>query len=511
MAERTGKRIAILALHIESNRFAPPVGRADFEEKVLLYGDEIMADAAREHPRMVGTMTGFIHAMNQAGPWTPVPIVNADVGAAGPIDHEFFLELQAEMRERLEAAMPLDGVYFGEHGAAVSTEIPDPDGVLFKMARDVVGPDVPIISTLDLHTNISEEMVDATDALIIYRTNPHVDQYERGVEAAGSMHELLGNVTATTAFIRLPLVAPQVTQLTASGPYGEIIDYGQTLIDDTVMNISIAGGFTYGDTPQNGMAFLVTTRDDMATARRICRDLAERVWNYRERFTPNLTSLEDCIAGAVARGEDHTTPSTIIADVADNPGGGGRGNTAWLLQGLYEAGAKDVILGVFNDAALAAEAHEKEVGETFEASFNRDEPDQYSNPFAAEATILALSDGKIIGRDPGSRKNMSINLGPTTALQVGAITVIVISIRQQCIDPGYFENFGVSVADARTVVVKSRGHFRAGFLPYFPPERVIECDAPGLTSPNFENFEWNGFKRPIYPLDQDADWTPPNW
>ncbi|NKB57121.1 MAG: MlrC family protein 3 [Alphaproteobacteria bacterium] len=511
MAEGNGKRIAILALHIESNRFAPPVGRADFEEKVLLYGDEILEDAASEHPRMVGTMTGFIHAMNDAGPWTPVPIVNADVGAAGPIDHDFYLELKQEMRERLEAAMPLDGVYFGEHGAAVSTAISDPDGDLFQMARDVVGPNVPIISTLDLHTNISEEMVSATDALIIYRTNPHVDQYERGMEASGVMHELLGNVTPTTAFIRLPLVAPQVTQLTASGPYGEIIDYGQTLIDDTVMNISIAGGFTYGDTPENGMAFLVTTRDDMTRAQSICRDLAERVWNYRERFTPNLTSLEDCIAGAVARGEDPSEPSIIIADVADNPGGGGRGNTAWLLEGLYEAKAKGVILAVFNDAALAAEAHEHGVGATFDARFNRDEADQYSNQFTAEATVLALSDGNIVGRDPGSRKNMSIDLGPTAALQVGTVTVIVISIRQQCIDPGYFENFGVSVTDARTVVVKSRGHFRAGFLPYFPPERVIECDAPGLTSPNLDNFDWTGFQRPIYPLDQDAEWTPPDW
>jgi len=507
----TGKRIALLALHLESNRFAPSVDRADFEEKVLLYGDDILADAAMKHPRMVGTMTGFIHTMNETGPWTPVPIVNADAGAAGPIDHEFYLELKAEMRERLEAAMPLDAVYFGEHGAAVSTEIPDPDGDLFQMARAIVGPEVPIISTLDLHANISQEMIDATDALIIYRTNPHVDQYERGVEAAGAMQELLGNVRATTAFIRLPIVAPQVTQLTASGPYGEIIDYGQTLIDETVMNISIAGGFTYGDTPHNGMAFLVTTRDDMAKARTLCRDLAARVWAYRERFTPQLTSLEDCIAGAVERGEDTSLPSVIIADVADNPGGGGRGNTAWLLEGLHESDAKGVILGVFNDAALATDAHENGVGATFEAQFNRDEADQYSKPFSAEATVLSLSDGKIVGRDPGSRKGMAINLGPTAALQVGTVSVIVISIRQQCIDPGYFEEFGVSVRDAHTVVVKSRGHFRAGFLPYFPPERVVECDAPGLTSPNLDNFDWTGFQRPIYPLDQEATWTPPDW
>jgi len=511
MNQQSGKRIAILALHLESNRFAPPVGRADFEEKILLHGDAIMADAASDHPRQGGTITGFIDAMNDSGAWTPVPIVVADGGAAGPITQEFYRELEDDMRRGLQAAMPLDGVYFGQHGAAVSTEGPDPDGAMFALAREIVGPTIPIISTLDLHANVSAEMVEATDLLIAYRTNPHVDQYERGAEAAGAMRELLDGLRPTTAFLRLPLVAPQVCQLTASGPYGEIIDHGQTLIDDTVMNVSILGGFTYGDTPHNGMAFLVATRNDIVRARSVCRDLAERVWAQHERFTPNLTSLDACIAGAVERGEDTTLPAAIIADVADNPGGGGRGNTVWLLEQLHRTGAKGVILGVFSDAALAAEAHEKGVGAAFEAHFNRAEDDQYSKPFAANATIRHLSDGKIIGRDPGSRAGTAIDLGPTAVLRVGNVTVVVISIRQQCIDPGYFENFGVSVADARTVVVKSRGHFRAGFLPYFPPERVIECDAPGLTSPNLANFEWTGFIRPIYPLDPDTTWSPPDW
>ncbi|MDP6389127.1 MAG: M81 family metallopeptidase [Alphaproteobacteria bacterium] len=506
-----GPKIAILGLHLESNRFARPVARADFVEKVLFAGEAILEDARSEHPRQVGTGTGFIRAMDAAGDWQPAPLVIADAGAAGPIDHGFYLELKEEMRLGLEAATPLDGIYFAEHGAAVSTEISDPDGDLYRMARDIVGPGVPIVSTLDLHANVSDEMVELADVLVSYRTNPHVDQYERGVEAAGVMRELLSGVKPTVAFIRLPLVAPQVTQLTATGPYGEIIDEGQTRIDKVVMNVSILGGFTYGDTPENGMAFVVTTRDDMARARAVCRDLAARTWRQHERFKAHLTPLVECILMAVARGENPDQEPIIIADVADNPGGGGRGNTTWLLQGLVEAGAKGAILGVFNDAALAAEAHGLGEGATFEARFNRDEDDQYSNEFTAEATVLKLSDGQILGRDPGSRAGMSIDLGPTAALRVGTVEVVVISKRQQCIDPGYFEAFGIDVASARTVVVKSRGHFRAGFSVHFRPDQVIECDAPGLTSPNLANFEWTGFKRPIYPLDEDVEWSPPDW
>ena len=507
----SGPKIAILGLHLESNRFAPPVARSDFADKMLAYGGELLTDSRSEHPRACGTLSGFVREMDRLGPWRPAPLVYADGGAAGPIDHDFFLELKEEMRAALRAAMPVDGVYFAEHGAAVSTGHPDPDGELYEMAREIVGPGIPIVSALDLHAIVSEKMVEMTDVMVSYRTNPHVDQVERGAECARVMHELLDGTQPEVAFIRLPIVAPQVKQLTAEGLYAEAIEYGQTRTDDVVMNVSILGGFTYGDTPYNGMSFLVTTRGDKGRARSLCRELAERVWRERERFLPTLTPLADCIRMTVDRGDHPEKEPVIIADVADNPGGGGRGNTTWLLKGLYEAKAKGAILGVFYDAPLVAEAKAKGVGSRFLARFNRAETDRYSEPFEAEAEVLHLSDGVFVGRDPGSRANMTVDLGPTAVLRVGTVTVVVISIRQQCFDPGHFEEFGVSVKDARTTVVKSRGHFRAGFSVYFRPDQVVECDAPGLTSPNLANFDWQGFSRPIYPLDMDARWSPPDW
>ena len=506
-----GPKIAILGIHLESNRFAPSVSRPDFEEKCLLYGEDLLTDSRAAHPRACGTLSGFVREMDSIGDWTPAPIVYADVGAAGPIEHEFFLELKEEMRSHLLVVMPVDGVYFPEHGAAVSTDHPDPDGELYEMVRELVGPDVPIVSALDLHAIVSEKMVEMTDVMVSYRTNPHVDQMDRGAECAHVLHELLEGVKPEVAFIRLPIVAPQVKQLTADGLYAEAIKYGQTQIDDTVMNVSIVGGFTYGDTPFNGMSFLVTTRGDKARAQSLCRSLAEQVWRERERLLPELTPMEDCIALGVTQGEDRSRERVIIADVADNPGGGGRGNTTWLLKGLYEAGAKGAILGVFFDAPLAAEAHGKGIGGTFNACFNRKETDQYSEKFNADAEVLHVSDGQIIGRDPGSRAGMAIDLGPTAVLRIGTVTVVVISIREQCMDPGYFEAFGIDVEGARTTIVKSRGHFRAGFSVYFRPDQVIECDAPGLTSPNLKNFDWQGFKRPIYPLDMKTDWVSPDW
>ncbi|BBK34229.1 microcystin degradation protein MlrC [Stella humosa] len=499
-------RIAVLGLHHEGNRWAPVVHRADLR---ITSGQALIDDARAPHPRVTGGAVGFVREMDATGPWTPLPIILADAGAAGPLDHALFLELKEEMRRGLEAAMPLDGVYFAEHGASISTGSHDPDGELYAVARAIVGPKVPIVTILDLHAMVSDEMVETTDYIAGYLTNPHVDQAERGQECARAMRDLLAGMKTAHAFIRLPIMAPQVTQLTASGPYADIIRYGQTKLDDTVLNVSILGGFTYGDTPYNGMAFIVTTRGDEARAKELCAELAARTWADRHRFVPRLTALEDCVQGALARAADPSLPAAIIADVADNPGGGGRGNTVWLLKALYSAKAEGVILGHLFDAPLAAEAHRLGVGARFDAHFNRDEEDERSEPFSAQATVVGLSDGVFVGQEGGSRAGMTVDLGPSAVLRVGTLTVAVISRRQQTIDPGYFENLGVSVTEARTVVVKSRGHFRAGFLKYFQPAQVIEADVPGLTSPNLDNFEFRNVVRPLFPLDQDFDWSPP--
>ena len=506
-----GPKIAILGLHLESNRFAPTAFKSEFIEHCLLYGDELVIDARSNHPKACGTLPGFVRQMDAIGSWQPAPIVYADGGAAGPIDHEFFLELKEDMATRLKAAMPVDGVYFAQHGAALSTEHLDPDGELYEMAREIVGPLIPIVSVLDLHAIVSERMVEMTDVMVSYLTNPHVDQLERGAECAHIIHELINGVVPETAFIRLPILTPQVKQLTAEGLYAEAIQLGQTKIDNVVMNVSILGGFSYGDTPFNGMSFLVTTRNNKVKAKEVCKELAEYIWRDRAQLLPTLTTYEECIEMAVEQGTNPSRERIIIADVGDNPGGGGRGNTVWLLKGLYEAGAQGVILGVFFDLALAGEAHERGVGAKFMARFNRSEGDRNSEKFEAEVEVLNLSDGQIVGRSPGSKANMAIDLGPTAVLCLGTVVVVVISIRQQCFDPGFFEEFGIDVEAARTTVVKSRGHFRAGFSVYFRPDQVIECDAPGLTSPNLKSFDWQGLKRPIYPIDLMTDWVPPAW
>ena len=163
---------------------------------------------------------------------------------------------------------------------------------------------------------------------------------------------------------------------------------------------------------------------------------------------------------------------------------------------------------MFNDAALAAKAHELGEGAIFNASFNTQEHQEFSLPFDCEAKVVKLSDGQFVGRR-GVLRNVSADMGPSALLDLGGILIVVISIRCQCMDPRQFEMFGLDIAKARSVIVKSRGHFRAGFDEFFPDDRIIEVDVPGLTTPVLSRVPYKNAPRPIFPLDPDVSWTPP--
>ena len=509
MNSSAGARVAILGLHLESNGFAPVTRERDFRSLCFLEGEAILREARAAAPAMPAEIVGFLAAMDDGPPWSPAPILVAAAEPGGPVDHDFLLRVLGEIARRLVEAGRLDGVYITNHGGMTSTGTPDPDGMLYAKVREIVGPDVPVIATVDLHANISETMAGSVDMIVAYRTNPHVDQEERGAEAARHLRALISGTKAYTAFIRLPLTPASVTLLTAAGPYADIIREGQRRMSAAIMNVSIVGGFVFSDTPKNGIAVLVAARDD-AAARRLALELARTIWNDRHRYVKTLTPLDEAVAMALAASRDPDRPALILSDAGDNPGGGGRGNTTWLLSALHGAGARDVLLGIFIDPALAAEAHQLGAGATFEAVFNRLGDREFAKRFSARARVAALSDGKCVGRR-GIWAGRGLDLGPSAALELDGVTVVVGTRRKQCADPVLFELFGLDISRARTVVVKSRGHFRAGFDEFFGPQQVIEVDTAGLTSPVLTRFCFKRLPRPVFPLDPDAVWREPEW
>ena len=412
-------RVALLGLILESNRFAKPAGYFDFESNYWLEGDAILEDARRKTPKIAPEMVAFIQAMDATGPWEPVPILLAASRPTGPIEEAVYEDALARIEKRLDAAGTIDAVYFCHHGAMVATHIDDPDGDLAKRVRAMVGSTAPAAMTLDLHANISDDMVEATDIIVGYRTNPHVDMIERGEEAAYAIRRMLaGTIQPKAAHVKPPLVPASIVLLSASGAYGDLIDYGQRRQAEAagaILNVSIFGNFTFADVPENGVSVVVTARNDQAKADALAKEIAQRAWDMREGFVGKLTGFEDAIQ--MAAKPDGRAP-VIFADSGDNPGGGGTGRTSEFLAALHAAGVQNVLYGSFFDRELAKEAHTVGVGKTFEARFNRDAGnqtfEQWDKPFTAEAEVLALHDGDFVGR-LGLLQGRHVALGPSAS------------------------------------------------------------------------------------------------
>jgi microcystin degradation protein MlrC len=499
----SGPRIALAGFGIECNRFAPPATRQDFLDDTWLW-DAALLDAVRaDPPGLVGEMRGFAAGMDASGDWQPMPLGHAWAHPNGPVQAGVFQEIVDGILARLRAALPIDGVFISSHGAALAEGEDDPEGLLVARVRELVGPQVPVVVTLDLHANLTRRAVAAADVTIGYRTNPHIDMHARGEEAAAAMRALLAGMRTAAVLVRLPIVPPTVTMLTeGEGAFAAMTRSAIARIGGDVLNVSVFGSFPHSDTADNGIAVLATARGDATPAWRAAIEVAQIGWERRGEFDPPLTSVAEAVALAVRRDR----PRIALADLGDNPGGGGRGTEHAILRALLEADADAFVLGLVHDAPLAAEAHALGVGARFHARFNR--TPEASPPFAAHAVVAAVSDGQTRGRR-GLLAGSPIRLGRCAALAIGGGTVVASSIRFAPNDPMCFEHLGIDLAAARTIVVKSRGHFRVGFDQFAAGKNVIEVATPGLTSPDLRSFRWRHLPRPVLPIDPHAAWSPP--
>ena len=302
-------RVALMGMILESNRFAKPADRADFESLTWMGGNALIAEARSETPALAKEFSAFVRAMDATGPWTPVPVLLAACHPHGPVEEAVFEDYAAQVLAGLD--QPVDAVYLCHHGAMVATHLDDPDGELAARIRAKVGPDVPIVQTLDLHGNISDRMCSSVDLICGYRTNPHVDMIERGEEAAFSLRRILaGLATPKIAHVKLPLAPASVTLLTAAGPYGDLIEFGQKRqaeLAGAILNVSIFGNFIFSDVPENGLSFVVTARDDLAVAEALAQELAAKAWAMRARFVPDAEPDPYTVLGV--------TPDTPLEEV----------------------------------------------------------------------------------------------------------------------------------------------------------------------------------------------------
>ena len=488
-------RVFMAMLSHETNTFSTlATDRAQFETRELRYGGEIL-----EVYRGTGTCLGGMIDGAGARGLLLLPSLAAAAAPAGRVAKDFYEDAKARICADLRAAGRLDGVLLDLHGAMVPEGIDDGEGDLLAAVREQIGPRIPVGVTLDFHANVTAAMVRHATLLHGYKTYPHVDMAERGREAAERLADVAaGKIRPTTAFRQPRLLPPIASQRTAEGPMRRLYDLADEMErDPRVVSVSVFAGFPLADIHDAGLSIYVATNGDAALAESLADRLETVAWTHRREFIHRAMPVREAVADALGRAER----PVVLADIADNTGGGAAGDGTEILRELLRVEAPGVTVACVWDREAAAACTRAGVGATLTLAVGGKVDDRHGAPVTVTGRVTALSNGQFVHKGPMLR-GLPGNLGRTAVLQVGGVKIILISHRWQTLDPEMIRIVGIEPTEERILVVKSTIHYRAAFEPI--AARIIEVDAPGLSSSNLDRFAFAHVRRPIFPLD-DVD------
>jgi microcystin degradation protein MlrC len=437
-----------------------------------------------------------------------VPTTYGGVNPGGRVSREAFDLLRDEIVNGIRAALPIDGVLLVLHGAMALEDHDDAEGLLLAAVRDTIGPDLPIVAPLDLHTNLSDEMVERATALVGYREYPHVDMPEAGARAlqllAGTIK---GEIRPTMAHVRLPLIVPNQSMVTTwQSPLKIAIDRARAMEQQPgVLAATLLGGFPFADVPFAGVSAIVVINDDTALARQCADELADICWERRADFAIRPTPVADAIGEAMAAPAGSVY---VLADISDSGASGTAGDGTVILKGLLDANARSAAVAQIMDPEAVAACVGAGVGSDVTLSLGGKHDALHGDPVDVTGKVRLIHEGSFTLAGPMAAGTIA-SRGKTVVLEVGGpggIEVQITEIRGHPSDLNYFRAFGIEPTQRRILVLKSAAHFRAAFEPI--ATKVIEVDAPGISSPNLSSFTYQRLRRPIYPLDPDVTWSP---
>jgi microcystin degradation protein MlrC len=488
-------RIAIGGFQHETNTFAPALADyAAFEAgggwPGVQYGDPIFA--AVEGANIPAQ--GAIETLRALGH----KLVGTAWAAASPSAHvtrEAFERILGEMVARLQAAGPVDGVYLDLHGAMVAEEHDDGEGEILRRVRAAVGARVPVVASLDLHANVTRAMFERADAMVAYRTYPHVDMAETGARAARLLDRTLRRgARLVSAFRTFDYLTGIPSQCSFIEPCRSLYAELAALEAKYAAVLSFTPGFPMADFAECGMA-VFGYGDEAREVERAVVSLREAVAGAEKDFALELYSADEAVARARSRGEPGAP--LVLADTQDNPGAGGNGDTTGLLGALARQNARDAALGLLIDPEAARRAHQAGQGATLEFALGGRSRVAGDAPFAGEFTVERLGDGRFTCTGPMFR-GFRMTLGEMALLRSRAapgVRVALASKKCQAADQEMFRHLGVEPRRERILALKSSVHFRADFQPIAKEVLVVRSPGPALADP--AEFPWRKLRRGV--------------
>jgi len=454
-------RIAIGGFHHETNTFAPV--KADLEDFENAPGQPQTPRGAQIPGEMQGlniAISGFMETARGQG-HELVPTLWAAATPSAYVTDRAYESIAGRILDDLAAAEPVDAVYLCLHGAMVTERYEDGEGELLRRVRECVGPNIPVVVSLDLHSNTTQQMFDLSSALVAYRTYPHVDPAQTGERAARVLDQILRSGTLPAKeFRKPPFLIPLVWQCTMIEPARSIFQrmQAQERVSPNVCSVSFTPGFPAADIRECGPA-VVAYADTPHTAAEAADEIARMVTNAEGDFDGKLYLPDEAVETAKSL---YNGKPIVIADTQDNPGAGGAGDTVGLLEALVRNGAEGAVFATLYDPKAARAAHDAGIGATLDLSIGEVTAQPGHTPFAGRFAVEALSDGNFAGTGP-MKKGTQFRLGPTAVLKTGGVRVIVTSGKVQVNDQAILRHIGVDPTAQKIIVLKSSVHFRADF------------------------------------------------
>jgi microcystin degradation protein MlrC len=485
-------RIAIGSILTESNHFVNTfTDLGAFERNELLRGEQVLAKTG-------GVVGGMLHILRERGA-TIRPLIVASAYPGGPLTSACYHRLKTELLDSLKTALPVDGVLLALHGSASAVDAGDLEGDLLQAVREVVGPMIPLVGTLDLHAHVTERMIRYADALLGWETYPHRDTYTTGERGARMLVDMLdGKVKPTMAMAKVPVIVGGVNGHTeGDGPFADIMRFTKSHEGkDGILSTSAFLVHAYLDLPDMGGGGLVITDNDTEKARALALEIARRYWDRRFDLDPQVHSPAD----AIRRGAAIDGGPVLLVETADCCGGGAAGDSVATLRALLEANVSGRSLVPVVDPEAAAHCHRAGLNAELTLTLGHKLDPTWGRPITVTGKVARLSDGRF-RYSGGIWEGLDGEMGPSAVLQVGYVQVLVTTYATYDWADEQFRSMQMETHNAKFIVVKNPMNYRLGYAGLMKGAFIL--DTPGPTPPILHHVRYRNLRRPSYPVDRE--------
>lgn len=486
-------RVALLGIYHESNTFLKSVTTlTDFEKGHWLWGNDIRA----EYQDAYHEIGGMLEVLDEEN-IEVLPVMFAEATPGGIISANAFDTLLKGMLDRLDSLLPVDGCMVVPHGAAVSQYHRDMDGYWLKRLREKVGPDTPVIGTLDPHANVSELMIASTNALIAYKTNPHIDQRQTGKRAAKLMIRVLKEDTRLKQILRKPPLAISIEQQwTERDPCKHLFSYTQNLArTKRMLSVSVCLGFPYADVEEMGTAVIVISENDEQSGLEVGKRIESYMLKYKDQFVGDKKNIHQLINGIGS-----LVKPVLLLDMGDNVGGGAPGDSIYLLEEIEKYNRYHFFI-CLHGPDVVLQARRKMQGEQFEIKLKREDP--VNRSLTVRVSLLQfINNGRFCESEPRHGGQVTFDMGKTAIVRTErGNTIMFTSFRIAPFSLKQLTSFGINPKEYDILIAKGVNAPIAAFTPVCPT--IIQVDTPGDTKADMTLFDYKYRIKPLFPFEKD--------